>query len=405
MKRFFTAFLALLVLSGCANAPAIGKAPDTPAKQVLETEEETVFVSQCIDAFLFEKSRLPKMTPQGSELLWKVESGNAEIIDGTISKAAAASEYEPLCLSVSWNDSSLRFDGLTLLDEQVGYVIAYFTAEGTDKEQLKLAYTYDSIYWYKLNHDRGILKPDTGTRRLRDPSIVRRADGGFTVLATQGYDNNSIYAFDSKDLITYENERVLKLNASSPGLRMSELQAWAPEAFYDISLDTYVIVWSSVNDGGVFYSTSDDLITVSWPERLMDPGYTIIDASLIRTEHGFTALIKDEREPMEEHSQIFRGTGMRWDKIDTFSDPVYDRHQVEGPMVQKALEKPGWYVFADDYTRGQYKVLYTEDLENGTMKELKDTDLMIPLEKPAHGYSLGVTWKELERLLDAFDGY
>ena len=109
MKRFFTAFLALFVLCGCANAPASGQEPDTPAKQINETDEETVYVGQCIDAFLFEKSALPQSTPQNSPLSWKVESGNAELIDGTIRKTDAAAEYEPLSLSVSWNGKSMRF--------------------------------------------------------------------------------------------------------------------------------------------------------------------------------------------------------------------------------------------------------------------------------------------------------
>ena len=406
MKRIFHALLASLLLTGCFSRPPVsGEPPVSEAETYGDMEMEQRYIAQSIDGFLFSKDTLPSSTPQGSSLTWKVLSGKASITDHVITKEDGAKEYEPLSLEVQWNDQSLTFSDLTLLDEKVGYVIAYFTASGTDKEQLKLAYTYNSVYWFKLNHDRGILKPGIGTGRLRDPSIVRRKGGGFTLLATQGYNNDSIYAYDSDHLINFENERVLKLNASSGAQPMSEEQAWAPEAFYDAYLDTYVIVWSSVKDGGVFYSTSRDLRTVSFPRRLMDPGYTIIDATLTRTKNGFTALIKDEREPMEEHSQLFRGTGLTWEMIDTFSEPIYERHQVEGPMIQKAMEKPGWYIFADDYTRGAYKCLYSEDIEHGSFRELDDLDLMIPLQNPAHGYSIAVTWKELERLMNAFDGY
>ena len=406
MKRAFQAVLILILLTGCfSRASVSGETPLYPAKDYGSMEPEERYIAQSIDAFLFDQTALPSSTPEGTPLSWKVLSGNAEIRDYVIHKKEGAQEYEPLSLEVSWNQNSLTFDDLTLLDEKVGYVIAYFTAEGKNREQLKLAYTYNGLYWFKLNHDKGILKPSIGTGRLRDPSIVRRPGGGFVLLATQGYDSDSIYAYDSEDLITYENERVLKLNASSSLQPMSEEQAWAPEAFYDPFLHTYIIVWSSVKDGGVFYSSSDDLYTVSFPKRLMDPGYPIIDATLVHSENGFTAFLKDEREPMEEHSQIFRGTGMTWDTITDFSDPVYERHQTEGPMVQKAMEKPGWYLFVDDYTRGAYKALYTDDIEQGEMEELDDSELLIPLIKPAHGFSLPVTWKELERLMDAFDGY
>ena len=394
--------LASLLLTGCHAEAAHGKEPGETIEPAPYASDESSFLHSCIDAFLFDGDVLPEKTPEGNVIFWTVESGHAVLEDYIIHKTDSAEEYEMITLSAVTDAERVRFTNLTLMDEAVGYVIAYFTSEGNDKEQLKLAYTYNSVYWFKLHHDEGILKPSIGTRRLRDPSLVRKPGGGFALLATQGYDTDSIYVYDSEDLTAFQNERLLKLNADGGALSMSEQQAWAPEAFYDPDRSCYVIVWSSPADGGIFYSLSTDLTDVTYPSRLNDPGYPVIDISFTHTAHGWTALLKDEREPMETYSEILRGTGVHWNAVTEFSDPVYDRHQTEGPMIMKALEKPGWYVIVDDYTRSAYKMLYTEDIENGTFEELDDLDLMIPLEKPSHAYALRVTWKELERLLNHY---
>ncbi|MDD6367154.1 MAG: hypothetical protein PUG17_08885, partial [Stecheria intestinalis] len=52
--------------------------------------------------------------------------------------------------------------------------------------------------------------------------------------------------------------------------------------------------------------------------------------------------------------------------------------------------------------RGAYKVLFTEDIAHGTFEEVDDADLMIPLEAPAHGSAIAITWNELQRLLEVY---
>lgn len=403
MKRTVLLCAGLLFgLCGCRSSAAHGIQPTEPAKQLDLSNLETAYVQECIEAFLFDGDALPAKTPMGTSLEWSVEQGHATLEQNVLHKTEGALEYEPLVLSVAYGENQLTFDSLQLLDEPIAYVISYFTSEGTDSEQLKLAYTFNGEYWFKVHEDKGILKPSIGTKRLRDPALVRKENGTFSLLATQGYDSDSIYVYDSDDLASYKNERMILLNVSSKELPMSGKQAWAPEAFYDPFLKTYVIFWSSPEDGGIFYSTSDDLITASYPKKMNDPGYPVIDITMVHTTHGWTAILKDEREPMEDYSQVIRGNGLTWASIDTFSEPIYQRHQVEGPMILKSMESEAWYVVVDDYTRSAYKMLKTADIESGTFQELEDTELMIPLEQPSHANAIRVTWKELERLNQAF---
>ena len=402
MKSIITAAVAGILLAGCTVSAVHGPVPSEEANIPVLQDKEAAFVQESIEVFLFDGDRLPEKTPSGTPIDWSVTHGHAVIQDSVLSKTEGALEYEPIGLSASYGEDTVTFDSLTLGDPAVAYVISYFTSEGTNKEQLKLAYTFNGEYWFKINEDRGILKPSSGTKRLRDPSLVRKPGGEFALLATQGYDNDSIYVYDSRDLITFENERALLLNISKDGT-MSGSQAWAPEAFFDPYLSCYVILWSSPSDGGIFCSTSRDLVTASYPVKLLDPGYPVIDITVVHSENGWTAILKDEREPMEDYSQVLRGTGAAWYTIDQFSEPIWKRHQVEGPMILKSLENEYWYVVLDDYTRSAYKVLKTTDIESGTFTEVNDADLMIPLEKPSHGHAIRVTWKELERLTQAYE--
>ena len=388
---------AAVILAGCSAKPAHGPEPEYDAPVIDVSDEETAFLSDCIDQSLFDGAELPDSTPQGNPVEWTVLSGSAKIENSRIYKTDGAAEYEPVSLQASSKGKDISFSSITLCDPLVAHVIAYFSSDGTDKEQLKLAYTYNGTYWFKVNNDRGLLKPSEGTRRLRDPSLVRKPGGGFALLATQGYDNDSIYVYDSDDLVNYENERFLRLNTSADG-SMSGRQAWAPEAFFDPYLNTYIIIWSSPEDGGMFYTASKDLMSCSYPAALYDPGFETIDLTLVHTPSGRAAVLKDERSPMEEHSQLYRATGPAWYDLSVEDHPLYERHQLEGPMIIKSYEKPGWFIYADDYTRSEYRVFYTEDIYSGTVREAENEDVLIPLEMPSHSSAVPVTWKELERI-------
>ena len=396
---------ASCLCQGCSPSPAHGSPPEElPAEVTAFSSSEEASLEKQLDYFLNDGMSLPAQDASGNVISWSVASGNAEILDDVLKKTAKAGEYESIVLNakIPALDESYELSRL-LLDEYSAYVISYFTSAGSDPETLKLAYTFDCRYWFKVNNDRPILKPSIGTKRLRDPSLVRKKDGSFALLATQGYDTDSIYVYDTDNLGEYTGQRVLKVNASSEEQPMSEKQAWAPEGFYDWTRDAYVLLWSSKEDGGMYWSTSRDLSSVSYPSVLMSPGYPVIDGNMVRDGSEWVMIYKDESEPMEDHSQLFRAVSTDgWENLRSFEGPIYDRHQVEGPMIMKALNGEGWYAVCDDYTRGAYKVLFTDDIAHGTFKEVNDADLMIPLEAPAHGSAIAVTWKELQRLLEVY---
>lgn len=387
--------LSLLILTGCASRPVNTHGSEPSEEPVLPGNGDSTYINEELDYFLNDGDELPK----GYE--WSVVSGDAKIIDGCLHKTESSDEYEQIVLSAKDSTGTYELERL-LLDTWSGYIISYFSEKGDEAERMKLAYTFDCKYWFKLYEDKAVLSAESGTKRLRDPALFRKPDGTFGVTATQGYDTDSIYVFDSPDLITFENERLLKVNASTEDAKLSEEQAWAPEIFWDHTIGRYVILWSSVKDGSMFFNTSSDLNAFSYPQKLELTDHPVIDGTVVKDGHQWLICAKDEREPMEEHSQLFFGfSDTSWNDWQTVSGPVTG-HQSEGPMIMKDLEGPGWYLYYDDYTRFQFKALYLSGLEDPSIREIEDSELLIPLDAPAHSYALPVTWKEMERIQNAY---
>ncbi len=379
--------LALLIC-GCAQRPE---------EKARLSEEMILKLEAMLDPFLNDGGSLPVIETVDGNSEWTVISGNARIEDGRIYKTENAAEYEPVQLQASLNGipDEHVFTDLLLLDACTANVISYFSEVTDEPETMKLAYTYNGVEWFSLNGGHAVLKAETGTGRLRDPSLLRKKDGTFCVLATQGYDTDSVYVFDSTDLTSFSGERLLKVN-SAP---LSEKQAWAPEGFYDRREGSYVLYWSSVADGGMFFSMSEDLLSVSEPQPLLDAGFEVIDGTIIKQEDRYTIILKDERQPMEDYSQLFAGyseTG--WKDFGSFTSPI-SGHQSEGPMVIRDPENEGYYIFYDDYTRYMFRSLYTQDPFGRYFDDVADNILSIPLEAPAHSHAIPVTQKELERII------
>ena len=378
------------LLIGCAGSTATPKG-DPRTRTISQAE-------RILDPFLNDGQELPAELEDGVSVAWSVAEGHAVIEDGVIRKTEDAAEYEPVVLTSTVDGIEEEHDHLVLLDPYVGYVITYFSEE----ETMKMMYTYDGQYWFKINNDETLCAPHIGTLRLRDPSLIRKTDGSFWLVATQGYDTDSVYVFDSPDLVTYTNERLLRVNRSGYKVTMSGSQAWAPEGFYDRILDKYILTFSSVADHGMFYVTTKDMNTCSYPKQLLDTGFDVIDGTIVKTGLDWTIYLKDERQPMEEYSRLFRGHGTNWDSFTEFEEH-FGNYQSEGPSVMKKIDGEGWYLIYDDYTRKQLQILYTDDIEHGEFRLIPFWDSMIPAVEPAHGSAMAVTWKELERLMNAYD--
>lgn len=121
---------------------------------------------------------------------------------------------------------------------------------------LYYAISLDGETFTGLNNDRPVLYP-YNMCRIASPSLFRKADGTYGLIAGACNDSNQIFLSDSDDLITFYNDRTVTLN--NMGIKVKN-----PVAEYDKEADAYNISWEG-DDGNSYLSVTEDFVSFSEP--------------------------------------------------------------------------------------------------------------------------------------------
>lgn len=358
------------------------------------------------------QTKLPALAPNGTELEWSVHSGDAEIRDGILYKTEVAEENEPIELAVKAKSMDMEktgvVHGLILKDAYVGQIMSYFT-NGDDTRGMKLSYSYDLKNFMPLNNGKAVVSMETGSQRMRDPSVFRMKDGTFGVVATQGWDNPEVYFVDSPDLCSFSNERLVLVADGD--------RAWAPECNYDRLTGQYYVYWSDPDrDGGyIRYNTSEDLQTFSQEQCLIDLGHPLIDASIKWADGTYYMALKSEGGSVSYGTLLMASAEQLagpWETTGTFvagTDAGY--HWCEGATWSKSYADGKYYLYFDE--RGARDVIYASnsDINNdagwvykedgdGALAPEKVTGLDAKDKTVSHCGITDVTQKELDRIIE-----
>jgi beta-xylosidase len=312
-----------------------------------------------------------------------------------------------------------------------GYLFAYFTGEGTaDGEQIRYALSRgnDPLHWRELNAGKPVLTSTIGEKGLRDPFVIRSPRGDrFYMIATdlrmyrnssgswdqvQRHGSKSIMVWESTDLVHWTDQRLVKVSPDNAG------NTWAPEAYWDDSLGAYVVFWASKlyadDDPGhtgstynkMLYATTKDFRTFSEPKVWNDPGYSVIDSTVVKHRGTYYRYTKDERDPGSSGPCAKFITG---EKSTSLTDTSYDfvadcigsgaMDRGEGPTVFKSNTEEKWYLFIDEYGGRGYLPFETTDLDSGRWTPSRNYQLPA---SPRHGTVIPVTQAEYDRLLAAY---
>ncbi|KOG33855.1 family 43 glycosylhydrolase [Streptomyces resistomycificus] len=312
-----------------------------------------------------------------------------------------------------------------------GYLFAYFTGEGTsDGEQIRYALSRgnDALHWRELNAGKPVLTSTIGEKGLRDPFVIRSPEGDrFYMIATdlrmyrnssgswdqvQRHGSKSIMVWESTDLVHWTDQRLVKVAPDNAG------NTWAPEAYWDDSLGEFVVFWASKlyadDDPGhtgstynkMLYATTRDFRTFSEPKVWDDPGYSVIDSTVVKHKDTYYRYTKDERDPSSSSPCSKFITG---EKSKSLTDTSYEFvsdcigsgsiDRGEGPTVFRSNTEKKWYLFVDEYGGRGYVPFETTDLDSG--KWTMSTNYQLPA-SPRHGTVLPVTQAEYDRLLAAY---
>jgi hypothetical protein len=282
------------------------------------------------------------------------------------------------------------------------YIFSYFKGNGEDG--LHLAYSKDGYNWNTLHNDSSFLKPTAGKDKLmRDPCIIRGADGIFHMVWTVSWNERGIGYASSKDLIHWSEQQNIPVMEQEPAAR----NCWAPEITYDAHKKQYMIYWATTIPGRfskgdtagddkynhrLYYVTTKDFKSFSPARLLYDKDFNVIDASIQPDGKQYVMFLKDEtRKPAQKNLRMATSNTLTGN-YSVPSEPITGKYWAEGPTVIKIGSN--WIVYFDKYTEHKYGAVTSTDLKTWT-----DISDKVSFPKGTrHGTVFTITEKEFELL-------
>ena len=284
------------------------------------------------------------------------------------------------------------------------YMFSYFKNNG--KDGLHLAYSNDGYKWTALKNDKSFLQPVLSKDSLmRDPCIIRGADGKFHMVWTVSWNAKGIGYASSTDLINWSQQQYIPVMEQEDSAR----NCWAPEITYDAKKKEYAIYWATTIKGKypvadptaesgynhrMYYTTTKDFKTFSKTALLYDKGFNVIDATIIKRHSDYIMFLKDETIKPIPQKNIRIATSSHLTKgYSKPSAPITGNYWAEGPTVVRIGNE--WIVYFDKYRDHKYGAVASTNL-----KDWKEVSEKISL--PAgirHGSIFTMTKTELDVLL------
>lgn len=283
------------------------------------------------------------------------------------------------------------------------YMFSYFINNGADG--LHLAYSNDGLQWKEIHEGKSYLKPQLSADKLmRDPCIIRGADGTFHMVWTISWTQRSIGYASSTDLIHWSEQQVIPVMEHEPNAR----NTWAPEITYNPADSSYTIYWSTTITGlypetqeekenaynhRIYYTQTKDFKTFEKSKLLLEPGFNVIDASIVNIDGLWQMFIKDETiVPPQKNIKIASAKNIEG-PYQVMTAALTGNYWAEGPT---ALQVNGeWYVYFDKYRDHKYGAVKSKDLKNWV-------DISNSIQMPSkmrHGSTFKISKEEFQKLL------
>jgi len=304
-------------------------------------------------------------------------------------------------------------------EELYGYLFIHFIGENEARgEQIYFALSKDGMHWKDLNREQPVLTSSVGERGVRDPYLLRSADGErFYLLATDlsiygrgGWSSaeatltgsRSLVVWESEDLANWSEPRLIELAPEEAGC------AWAPEAIYDEEQGDYLVFWASSRDaqnGGerglhIYGSRTVDFRTFTPAEPYISRGEnaSIIDTTMIVVGDRYYRASGDGQITLERGSRL----DGEWEKLSTLESLglKLTGKDAEGPQFFKLNGEERWVLLVDRYsTQGGYLPIVTTDIGDTTgaaWRIAEPGEYDFGALKKRHGSVLPITQREYE---------
>jgi hypothetical protein len=253
--------------------------------------------------------------------------------------------------------------------DSVNTVYLFSTFKETAQDGLRFAYSFDGYHW--TNVPGLFLKPEVGSKIMRDPSICRGTEGTFHLVWTSAWHGDLGFGYaSSKDLIHWSEQKFIPVMTNEP----TTVNVWAPELFYDANEKRFIICWASTipgrfpeyleatnNNHRVYYTTTRDFETFTPAKLFLDPGFSVIDCQILKDSARYVLLLKDNTRPQRNVRVAFSDSPLGpWKNI----SPPFTEQFTEGPCALKVGDD--WLIYFDAYREGIYGAVKTRDFKTFT---------------------------------------
>lgn len=288
------------------------------------------------------------------------------------------------------------------------YLFTYFIGNAPGEESIHFAVSEDGYNYRALNNNKPVLDNAKicSTGGVRDPHILRGADGAFYMVVTDlyvpemGWKNYAMVLLKSKDLINWEASAV-NIPETFPDEFGDVWRVWAPQTIYDEEAGKYMVYFSMKQDDTpdiIYYAYANEDFTAleAAPKQLLynPTNNACIDGDIIKKDGKFYMFHKSESGAPGIKLAIS-------DKLtEGYTYPNFDRAdketaRVEGSGVFKLNNSDEWVLMYDVYGLGRYQFTKSNDLQNFT---IIDEEISMNFH-PRHGTVMPITAKELKTLI------
>ena len=276
--------ISLFPLNGKASS---GMANSRKSAINLLTEEATE-IPLLLPYYMSERDTLP-MTIGDSTIQWTSDNSAIDATTGKVSAPERDRVEVNLEATITMEDNSIKKKKfiVNVLPSDSGYILSYTREEddtikgrsGQEEhgmyqsavtDSMHLGYSADGKTFEALNYNTGVLfakNKGEKTKVLKQPYIFRMKDGSFGVLAvrtnevtetdeeeTENEDKGKLLLFTSKDLLSYEEVKLLTVSDTD--------SIQNPSCVYDKVSDKYYISWTSEETSEGYINQTTDFTTI-----------------------------------------------------------------------------------------------------------------------------------------------
>jgi GH43 family beta-xylosidase len=197
-------------------------------------------------------------------LTW--QSSNAQVLSDTGTVARPAAEDVTVTLTATFAAGGLtevRTYDVKVLAADAGRIGTYIQSGNTARTDALHLASQDAAAaggatYAGLNNGRPVLYPTLGGAKFGSPTLFRKVDGSFGLVATVDSNSSSIYVYDSADLTSFTGERLVAFNTRN-------MATGSVAVKYDNSIAAYRLTFLSKADGKTYQVTTKDFSSFTDP--------------------------------------------------------------------------------------------------------------------------------------------